>query len=188
MTSTCGPATAAAARVSLRPVHQVVDQHAEPPLRPGPELGDRGGQVVHAVQRLHHHALDAQVVAPHPLDQLGVVQALHPDPGGPRGARRCGRPPVTEPDAERVGVARARGAGTTSVAGAPSNRKAAGRSGNTRRRPCRSSSVTSRASTATTAPQNPLAGSSTTSPSSAGTSGTCLRTRIRVPSAANAPR
>ena len=51
------------------------------------------------------------------------------------------------------------------------------RSGNTRRRPCRSSRVTSRLSAATTAPQNPLAGSSTTSPASAGSSGTERRTR-----------
>jgi hypothetical protein len=49
----------------------------------------------------------------------------------------------TDPDAEITGPAAA-GGGTTSVAGRPSTRNAAGRSGNNRCRPCRSSSVTSR--------------------------------------------
>jgi hypothetical protein len=93
----------------------------------------------------------------------------------------------TDPDADRAGAAGAR-LGTTRVAGAPSNRNPAGRNGNTRLPPWRSSRVTPRASTPTTAPQNPLAGSSTTSPGSATTSGICLRVRMRVPSAANAPR
>ena len=93
----------------------------------------------------------------------------------------------TDPDAEITGPAAA-GGGTTSVAGRPSTRNAAGRSGNTRCRPCRSSSVTSRTSTRTTAPQNPLAGSSTTVPRSAGTSGIWRLRTIRAPSAPNAPR
>lgn len=41
--------------------HEVVDQHAEPPARYGAELGDPAGRVV----------------LPHPLHQLGVVDAPH---------------------------------------------------------------------------------------------------------------
>ena len=93
----------------------------------------------------------------------------------------------TEPDADRVGACGAR-FGTTSVATAPSTRNAAGRSGKTRRPPRRSSSVTSRTSTAMTAPQNPLPASSTTIPASAGTSGIALRVTRRTPSAVNTPR
>jgi len=93
----------------------------------------------------------------------------------------------TDPDAEITGPVGARG-GTTSVAGRPSTRNAPARSGNTRWRPCRSSRVTSRMSTRTTAPQNPLPGSSTTVPRSAGTSGISRLRTTRVPSAPNAPR
>jgi hypothetical protein len=85
--------------------------------------------------------------------------------------RACRFATFTDPDADRTGPAGFATTGT-SVAGAPSNRNAAGRIGNTRRRPWRSSRVTSRTSALITAPQNPLAGSSTTSPLSAGTSGT----------------
>ena len=93
----------------------------------------------------------------------------------------------TDPDADTTGPF-ATGGGTTSVAGRPSTRNAAGRSGKTRWRPCRSSRVTSRTSTRTTAPQNPLAGSSTTTPRSAGTSGISRLRTTRRPSAPNAPR
>ena len=55
---------------------------------PGPERPDDLGQVVGAVERLDHHALDPQVVAPHPLDQLGVVDALDEDAAGPGHPRR----------------------------------------------------------------------------------------------------
>ena len=58
----------------------MVDEHAEPPSRGGAELADDGGQVVDAVQRLDDDALDAQVVAPDLLDELGVVLALDVDP------------------------------------------------------------------------------------------------------------
>jgi len=60
--------------------------------------------VVDAVEALHHHALHPQVVAPDPLDKLGVVDALDQDPAGPgppgpetggegegRGGNRSGR-------------------------------------------------------------------------------------------------
>jgi hypothetical protein len=65
----------------------VVDEHPEPGVPTGPERRDRRRQLVDAVQRLHDHALDAQVVAPDPLDQGRVVHALDPDPAGPRDPR-----------------------------------------------------------------------------------------------------
>ena len=91
-----------------------------------------------------------------------------------------------DPDAvfaRRFGAATA--AGRTSVTGAPSSRNAAGSIGNTRRRPCRSSSVTASLfsplstarPTATTAPQNAPSAVSTTRSVSAATSGTCRRRR-----------
>ncbi len=73
---------------------------------PGPELLDGRPEMVDAVQAFHHHAFDAEVVAPHPLDQLGVVDSFDPEPARPRhpgrGAghghrsrRRDGCPPTT---------------------------------------------------------------------------------------------
>lgn len=50
--------------------HEVVDQHAEPSARYGAGLGDPAGQVV----------------LPHPLRQLGVVDAPHLQQAVPRGA------------------------------------------------------------------------------------------------------
>src|SRR4029450_2375433 len=73
----------------LAPGDQVVHQYPEPAPRPGTERPDRLPQPVDAVQRLDDHALDPQVVAPDPLDQGGVVDALHPDPAGPRDPRLC---------------------------------------------------------------------------------------------------
>ncbi len=64
--------------------HQVVDEDPDPASRPRPEGGQLGGQVVDAAEVLDHDPLDAQVVAPHPLDQLGVVAALDEDPARPR--------------------------------------------------------------------------------------------------------
>jgi transcriptional regulator with XRE-family HTH domain len=71
----------------LRAVDEVVHEHAQPPSRAGGEPGHGRTEVVHAVHRLDDDALDTQVVPPDPLDELGVVHALHPDPRGPRGAR-----------------------------------------------------------------------------------------------------
>ena len=61
---------------------EVVEQHAEAALRARLELGHGTDEVVGAVQRLDDDAELAQVVAPHVLDQLGVVAALDPDPAG----------------------------------------------------------------------------------------------------------
>ena len=53
-----------------------------PSRRPGPGSNSAmiAGQVVHAVHHLDDDALDAQVVAPDLLDELGVVAALDVDP------------------------------------------------------------------------------------------------------------
>ena len=166
--------------------HQVVDQHAEPAAALRREAADPVGQLVDAVQRLHHDGLDPQVVAPDPLDQRRVVDALDPDPAapgdlgpGPRHGDRAGR------GAARAGaVARARG--RTSVTGWPSSRKPAAASGKSRRRPRRSSSVTASLAQSTTAPQKPLPATSTTRSGSAGTSGT-TRFRRQSPASTSAP-
>jgi hypothetical protein len=75
----------------LRAVDEVVEQHAQATLGRGAEGRNGGDEVVGAVQRLDHDAEVAQVVAPHVLDELGVVAALHPDAAGPRRARPTGR-------------------------------------------------------------------------------------------------
>ena len=68
--------------VSARPFDEVVDQDAHPSLRPGTEVAQHLGQVVDPLEQLDDDALDAQVVAPDPLDELGVVTALDEDPAG----------------------------------------------------------------------------------------------------------
>src|SRR5690349_1834686 len=79
---------------------------------------------------------------------------------------------ATEPEAVRDARTGAGEDGRTSVTTRPSSRKPRGSSGNTRCLPKRSSRVTVPASQRITAPQNPVPGSSTTRPGSAGTSGT----------------
>ena len=90
----------------LGAVDQVVEQHAEALSRAGTEGVDHGGKVVHPVEAFDDDPLDPQVVAPHLLDQLGVVDPLDEDAAGARhpglradrgrarrgAARRCGRP------------------------------------------------------------------------------------------------
>ena len=85
----------------------MVDQHADATAGPGGERSDRAGQVVDAVQRLDHDALDPQVVAPDPFDQSGVVDPLDPDPGA---AGHPGRSPGHGHRAGR-GASRAGGSG-----------------------------------------------------------------------------
>ncbi len=106
--------------------HQVVDQHPEPAGRPGPELGDGPVQVVDPVEALDDHALDPQVVAPHPLDQFGVVDALDPDPA-PARATRAGAP-ATATDPEAV-------TGGRPAPARPAGRHQAARPGRRRRTP-----------------------------------------------------
>jgi hypothetical protein len=81
----------------LGAVDQVVEQHPQPAAGPRAEHVDGRRQVVHAVESLDDHALDPQVVAPHLLDQLGIVDTLDQDaaglghPGPVRGDRRRAR-------------------------------------------------------------------------------------------------
>ena len=71
--------------------HEVVEQHPEPLIARGPEVAHLVGEVVGAVEALDDDALDPEVVTPHPLDELGVVHALDPDPAGARDARARAR-------------------------------------------------------------------------------------------------
>ena len=177
-TSTCGSVTAGDDPALLAAGHQVVDQHAEPPGRPRPERPDQGDQLVDAVQRLDHDRLDPQVVAPDPLDQRRVVppstqiRLPRATRAGPSGTAR--EPEAVRPGRRGCGVA---GRGRVSVTGRPSSRKPAAVSGNSRRRPRRSSSVTASFAHSTTAPQKPSPATSTTRSRSAGTSGTTARLR-----------
>ena len=125
-TRTCGPADLGREPRLLRPRDEVVDQHAEPAPRPGGEAAHRRRQVVDAVQRLDHDPLDAQVVAPHLLDELGVVDALDPDPAGPRDPRASAPSTAIEPEAVTRGpVAAAADAAGRRATGSPSIRKPA---------------------------------------------------------------
>jgi hypothetical protein len=146
----------------------VVDQHPEAGVRAGTEVPHDGGEVVDALQVLDDDALDAQVVAPHPLHQLRVVAALHVDASRSGDTRAC----AGHGDRARRGPRRAGRAGPPVVTGRPSSRKPRGSSGNTRCLPKRSSRVTVPASQPITAPQKPVLTSSTTRSGSAGTSGT----------------
>ena len=82
VTSTCGWATAREA-ILLAPEHQVVEQHADARTRPRLQRGEHVGKVIGAVEALDDDTLDAEVVAPDELDQLGVVHAFHEDPARP---------------------------------------------------------------------------------------------------------
>ena len=68
----------------LRALNQVVDQNTQAAARARRELTNSTGEIIHAVQRLHNNALNAQIVAPDLLHELGVVQTLNPDAGGAR--------------------------------------------------------------------------------------------------------
>src|SRR2546426_3549527 len=63
----------------LRAFDQVIHQYAEPPSWARLEAVDDAGQVVDASQVLDDDTLDAQVVTPHLLDELGVVPAFDVD-------------------------------------------------------------------------------------------------------------
>ena len=103
VTSTCGWRTCSAARVSFEPSTRW--SSSTPRRRPGPGSRSRttSVEVVHAVEPLDHHPELAEVVAPHLLDQLGVVDALRRGCGwrGPRGPARGAA--ATDPDAVTAG-------------------------------------------------------------------------------------
>ena len=135
-TSACSPVTCPAMRDSLEPFTRW--STSTPSRRPGDGRNSRTmpGQVVDAVQRLHDDALDAQVVAPHLLDQLGVVLALDVD-RGPRGRRGPGRRRRTvDPEALRCGPDGAFCFGRTRTTGPAVDPEARARAG--RRAPSRS--------------------------------------------------
>jgi hypothetical protein len=71
----------------LRAGHEVVDEDAQPASRTRAELGDGVDEVVDAGLGLDDHPFRAQVVAPDPFDELGVVDAFHPDPRLPSDQR-----------------------------------------------------------------------------------------------------
>ena len=131
----------------------------------GPKSSRCAGEVVDAAQVLDDDALDAQVVAPHLLDQLGVVPALDEDPAlaghpGPlAGHRHRSRRRTT-----RSGRGGARHRGRQHDG--PPLQQEAGTEREASRRPRRSSSVSvprSR-STETISPHQSVMTSSTTSP------------------------
>ena len=60
---------------------EVVGENADAPARAGLKLLQSCREVIEPLEVLHHHSLDAQVVAPDLFDELGVVAALDEDPG-----------------------------------------------------------------------------------------------------------
>ena len=149
--------------------HQMVDEHAQPPPRPRPEPGPR--------RPGRRRRRGARPRRPRPAGR-------HPRPA-PRARRRarprprCGSPwrpgpaaPATaiEPEAVRR-ARRPPRAGPGGPGSRPPLEQEPGPSGKTRRRPCRSSSVTAPPPQATTAPQKSVPATSTTRSGSAGTSG-----------------
>src|SRR6478735_5748278 len=97
----------------LGALHQVVDEYADPALRPRLEVDEVVGKVVDAAEELDDHTLDAQIVAPDLLDQLRVVTTLDEDPAGPgdacRGVRHRDRARRRALGAGRGGRAHRRG-------------------------------------------------------------------------------
>ncbi len=76
---------------------QMIEQDPQPATRASSEPAHCVGQIVGAVQRFDHDALDPEIVAPDVLDQLGVVDALDPDPAGPGHPRRRVAAPPPSP-------------------------------------------------------------------------------------------
>ena len=138
----------------------------------GPNASTGADEVVDAVHRLDDDPDVAQVVAPHVLEQLGVVAPLDPDPAR-RGHRAGPAGPATEPDA----VVDGRGAAAaTAPAGAasPAGPRAGTRPASTRSGAggCHGRAASTASNDhVTTSPQNPLARSSTTIPRATSTSG-----------------
>jgi hypothetical protein len=60
----------------------VVDEHTEPSRWARAELLDDADEIVDATEMFDHHTLDPQIIAPHLLDELGIVAALHVDSPG----------------------------------------------------------------------------------------------------------
>ena len=60
----------------------MIEQHAQLALGTGPKISDHRRQVIGAVQRFDNDAKVTEVVAPHMLEQLGIMLTLHPDAAG----------------------------------------------------------------------------------------------------------
>ena len=90
-----GAATLAARRDSFDPATRWSTRMPRRRCGDGANAGTAAGEVVDAVHRLDDDADVAQVVAPHVLEQLGVVAALDPDPArrGDPGRPALGRRP-----------------------------------------------------------------------------------------------
>ena len=172
-TSTCAPTgerrTSSAMRLSFEPGTRW--STSTPTRRPGPgrkspEHARRGRRRRRGTRRRRPRP---QVVAPHLLDQLGVVPALDEDPAGSRATRAAsagdGHRPGRGHAAARPEPARVTGAVEHDRAAL--EQEARDRAGTPRRRPRRSSrvSVPRSRSTATISPQKSVMTSSTTSPS-----------------------
>ena len=71
-------------------------------LGPGRSSSSTPAQVVGAVETLDHDAFDAKIVAPHLLDQLGVVHAFDQDARAGARRGRCAPTTARLPDAVRV--------------------------------------------------------------------------------------
>ena len=60
--------------------NQMVDEHTKAALPSRPELGDPFEQLIDSMEWFNHYALTAKVVTPDLLYELGIVNALDPDP------------------------------------------------------------------------------------------------------------
>ena len=87
VTSTYDDVSACEMRHSLRALDEMVDEHAETATGTGPEVEHGLGEMVETVEPFDHDAFGAQVVAPHLLDELGVVDAFDEHAAGLGDAR-----------------------------------------------------------------------------------------------------
>ena len=115
VTSTSGPATVAARRCSFEPGTRWSTSTPRRRRGAGRERPHSRGELVDAVHRFDDDGRVAEVVAPHQLEQLGVVAALDPDAAGRGDAGRGARPG----DRARGGEASGRGRVVASSGGAP---------------------------------------------------------------------
>ena len=64
----------------FRAGYEVIKQDPEAPLRTRPKRVDRPAKVIGTMERFDHDPHLAQFIAPDMLDELGVMDALNPDP------------------------------------------------------------------------------------------------------------
>ena len=166
----------------------MVDQHAEPAARAGPERRD-----------LLRPARRCRPAAPPRRPRSAGRRPRSARPGRRRGCPRPrsgspGRPGPVRRDRDRAGRGAAGAAGAAPAAAgrrrvtgcAVEQERGRVAAGKLRRLPCRSSSTTAPDSKPTTAPQKPESASSTTRSGSASTSGITLRRR-QLPASTSSP-